>query len=97
MDLAKARLVGVFRHSFRTAAVADLEAETGIVVNPADLVPFASFSDPVDHRLVYPQGDKIPSFALCVADEEARPVERGGHRASMGLAAFVDSGEFQAD
>jgi hypothetical protein len=41
--------------------------EIGIVVSRADLVPFATFSDPVDHRLVYPSGDVVHAFALCLA------------------------------
>ena len=30
-----------------------------------DLVPFATFSDPVAHLLIYPNGDQVHAFALC--------------------------------
>lgn len=51
--------------SFRTAAVAELSEETGIDVDAADLTPFASFSDPVEHLLSYPNGDQVHAFAMC--------------------------------
>jgi 8-oxo-dGTP pyrophosphatase MutT (NUDIX family) len=53
--------------SFVDAAIAEVHEEIGIVVRRADLVPFATFSDPVDHRLVYPSGDVVHAFALCLA------------------------------
>ncbi len=51
--------------SFRDIAVTELLEEAGLRVAPADLVPFATFSDPVTHLLVYPNGDRVHAFALC--------------------------------
>jgi 8-oxo-dGTP pyrophosphatase MutT (NUDIX family) len=51
--------------SFRTAAVAELFEETNIRIQPADLIPFASLSDPSIHTLTYPNGDQVHAFALC--------------------------------
>lgn len=51
--------------SFVDAAVAEVYEELGFVVARDDLRAFASFSDPVKHRLVYPSGDVVHAFALC--------------------------------
>ncbi|WP_104053400.1 MULTISPECIES: NUDIX domain-containing protein [unclassified Arthrobacter] len=51
--------------SFAGAAVAELFEETGIRTDPADLVAFASLSDPDLHQLEYPNGDRVHAFALC--------------------------------
>lgn len=51
--------------SFVDAAISEVDEEIGIVVSRRDLIPFATFSDPVDHRLVYPNGDVVHAFALC--------------------------------
>ena len=51
--------------SFRTAAEAELREEAGIAVPADQLIAFATFSDPVDHLIVYPNGDQVHAFALC--------------------------------
>lgn len=51
--------------SFAGAAAAELYEETGIRTDPADLVAFASLSDPNLHQLEYPNGDRVHAFALC--------------------------------
>lgn len=51
--------------SFRTAAVAELFEETGIIAKAEDLEPFASLSDPSIHTLTYPNGDQVQAFAMC--------------------------------
>ena len=51
--------------SFRTAASNELLEETGIDASPESLVAFASFSDPAEHLLTYPNGDQVHAFALC--------------------------------
>ncbi|MEQ4518409.1 NUDIX domain-containing protein [Pseudarthrobacter sp. B907] len=51
--------------SFTRTAVAELFEETGIEADPADLVAFASLSEPELHQLEYPNGDKVHAFALC--------------------------------
>lgn len=51
--------------SFAGTAVAELFEETGIMADPADLIAFASLSEPELHQLQYPNGDKVHAFALC--------------------------------
>jgi len=51
--------------SFRTAAVTELQEETGITLTPAELVPFATLSNPELHTLTYPNGDLVHAFTLC--------------------------------
>lgn len=51
--------------SFAAAAVAELWEETGLRTTEADLVPFASLSDPGVHTLTYPNGDVTQCFAMC--------------------------------
>ena len=51
--------------SFAGAAAAELFEETGIRADPAELVAFASLSDPQLHQLEYPNGDRVHAFALC--------------------------------
>ncbi|GAA2843956.1 ADP-ribose pyrophosphatase YjhB (NUDIX family) [Leucobacter komagatae] len=51
--------------SFADTAVAEVLEELGLRVEPDALTAFASFSDPVEHRLVYPNGDIVHAFALC--------------------------------
>jgi 8-oxo-dGTP pyrophosphatase MutT (NUDIX family) len=51
--------------SFRTAAIAELFEETGIVAKAEDLEPFASLSEPSIHTLTYPNGDQVQAFAMC--------------------------------
>ncbi|MEV7601329.1 NUDIX domain-containing protein [Kitasatospora sp. NPDC089797] len=53
--------------TFTDTAVRELEEETGLRVDPEDLVPFASLSDPELHTLTYPGGDVAQCFALCFA------------------------------
>ncbi|MFI5697418.1 NUDIX domain-containing protein [Kribbella sp. NPDC051586] len=51
--------------SFRDAAAREFNEETGLVVAPADLIPFASLSRADVHTLTYPNGDVVQCFALC--------------------------------
>ncbi|KAM9867037.1 hypothetical protein ACIFOC_00358 [Leucobacter aridicollis] len=51
--------------SFVDTAIAEVAEELGVRLSPDMLTPFASFSDPVEHRLVYPNGDIVHAFALC--------------------------------
>ncbi|MGW7683650.1 NUDIX domain-containing protein [Kribbella sp. NPDC054772] len=51
--------------SFRSAAAREFQEETGLVVDEADLVPFASLSQADVHTLTYPNGDVVQCFALC--------------------------------
>ena len=51
--------------SFRSTAARELFEETGLLVDAADLVPFASLSEADLHTLTYPNGDVLQCFALC--------------------------------
>ncbi len=51
--------------SFARTAVDELREETGLVVDPADLVPVACFSEAERHTLHYPNGDLAHYFSMC--------------------------------
>ncbi|MET7277157.1 NUDIX domain-containing protein [Kribbella sp. NPDC005582] len=51
--------------SFRTTAARELLEETGLVVSPESLVPFASLSRGDLHTVTYPNGDVLQCFSLC--------------------------------
>jgi len=51
--------------SFARTAVEELREETGLVADPADLIPAACFSDAAHHTLHYPNGDVAHFFSLC--------------------------------
>lgn len=51
--------------SFLDTAINEFREEVGIQIAPADLVPFATLSDPDIHTLHYPNGDAVHAFALC--------------------------------
>lgn len=63
--------------SFARTAVAELREETGLRVEPADLIPAACFSDAERHTLHYPNGDVAHYFSLLFLvrrwDGEPRP------------------------
>jgi ADP-ribose pyrophosphatase YjhB (NUDIX family) len=50
--------------SFARTAVDELREETGLVVDPTDLIPVACFSDAERHTLHYPNGDVAHYFSL---------------------------------
>jgi len=56
--------------SFADAAIAEVREELGLSLRPEQLIPFATFSDPIQHRLVYPNGDVVHAFALCFVVSE---------------------------
>lgn len=51
--------------TFASTAIDELREETGLEVTEANLVPFASLSDPAVHILRYPNGDITHCFAIC--------------------------------
>jgi ADP-ribose pyrophosphatase YjhB (NUDIX family) len=51
--------------SFAKTAVDELREETGLLVDPADLIPVACFSDAERHTLHYPNGDLAHYFSMC--------------------------------
>jgi ADP-ribose pyrophosphatase YjhB (NUDIX family) len=51
--------------SFARTAVDELREETGLVIDPADLIPAACFSDAERHTLHYPNGDVAHYFSIC--------------------------------
>lgn len=56
--------------SFTQTAIAEVREEIGLEVAAVDLIAFATFSDPEEHRLVYPNGDVVHAFALCFVTEQ---------------------------
>jgi 8-oxo-dGTP pyrophosphatase MutT (NUDIX family) len=50
--------------SFAATAVTEVQEETGVVVDPADLIPFASLSEAELHTVTYPGGDVSHCFAM---------------------------------
>jgi 8-oxo-dGTP pyrophosphatase MutT (NUDIX family) len=51
--------------SFARTAIDELREETGLLVDPADLIPVACFSDAARHTLHYPNGDVAHYFSMC--------------------------------
>lgn len=51
--------------SFAEIAINELKEETGLIVAPKDLIPFASLSQPNDNTFHYPNGDVTHYFSLC--------------------------------
>jgi ADP-ribose pyrophosphatase YjhB (NUDIX family) len=51
--------------SFRQTAAQELVEESGLRVEPADLVPFGSLSEPELHSVTYPNGDQLHAFSMC--------------------------------
>lgn len=50
--------------SFGRTAITELREETGVVVEPADLVAFACLSEAELHTITYPGGDVTHCFAV---------------------------------
>ncbi|MEQ4204474.1 NUDIX domain-containing protein [Actinopolymorpha sp. B17G11] len=53
--------------TFALTAVRELEEETGLRAEVADLEPFACVSNPDRYAVTYPNGDQVHAFALCFA------------------------------
>ena len=51
--------------SFAQTAVQEVREETGLVIDAADLVPFACISEPAVHTVTYPNGDRTQCFSMC--------------------------------
>jgi 8-oxo-dGTP pyrophosphatase MutT (NUDIX family) len=50
--------------SFADTAITELREETGVVVDPADLIAFACLSEAELHTITYPGGDVSHCFAM---------------------------------
>ncbi|NEA33088.1 NUDIX domain-containing protein [Streptomyces sp. SID13031] len=50
--------------SFRETAAQELLEESGLRVEPVDLVPFGSLSEAELHTITYPNGDRLQCYAL---------------------------------
>jgi 8-oxo-dGTP pyrophosphatase MutT (NUDIX family) len=50
--------------SFALTAVTELREETGVVVDPADLIGFGTLSEAEFHTITYPGGDVSHCFAM---------------------------------
>ena len=51
--------------SFARTAIDELREETGLIVESADLIPVACFSEADRHTLHYPNGDVAHYFSMC--------------------------------
>jgi 8-oxo-dGTP pyrophosphatase MutT (NUDIX family) len=51
--------------SFARTAVDELREETGLIADPAGLIPVACFSEADRHTLHYPNGDVAHYFSMC--------------------------------
>jgi 8-oxo-dGTP pyrophosphatase MutT (NUDIX family) len=51
--------------SFAETAVKEVAEETGLGLEAADLVAFASLSDPAVQTITYPNGDRTQCFSVC--------------------------------
>jgi 8-oxo-dGTP pyrophosphatase MutT (NUDIX family) len=47
---------------FRQTAITELEEEAAIKADEADLIPFATLSDPTEMHISYPNGDEVHPF-----------------------------------
>lgn len=50
--------------SFAATAITELQEETGVVVDPTDLVAFGCLSEAERHTITYPGGDVTHCFAM---------------------------------
>ena len=64
--------------SFRTSAARELAEETGLHLDPDELVPFASISTARVHTIRYPNGDLVHAFALCFWARASNRTSLGG-------------------
>ncbi|MBS1885968.1 MAG: NUDIX domain-containing protein [Actinobacteria bacterium] len=78
--------------SFARTAVDELREETGLVVEEADLIPVACFSEAERHTLHYPNGDVAHYFSMCflVREWEGEPVPDGHETTEL---RFADPGD----
>ena len=53
--------------SFARTALDELREETGLVAQPADLIPFGTLSEAALHTITYPNGDVTHCFAVLFA------------------------------
>ncbi len=75
--------------TFRETAAQELFEEAGLRVEPADLVPFGSLSEPEVHVISYPNGNQIHAFSLIF---EAR---RWTGDLKLGLDEVVEAAFFE--
>jgi 8-oxo-dGTP pyrophosphatase MutT (NUDIX family) len=78
--------------SFARTAVDELREETGLVVELADLIPAACFSDAERHTLHYPSGDVAHYFSLLFLARrwEGEPVPDGEETTDLRFADPID-------
>jgi 8-oxo-dGTP pyrophosphatase MutT (NUDIX family) len=71
--------------SFARTAITELREETGVVVEPADLVGFGCLSEAELHTITYPGGDVSHCFAMLFLARrwEGEPVPDGEETSEM--------------
>jgi 8-oxo-dGTP pyrophosphatase MutT (NUDIX family) len=75
--------------SFATTAIDELREEVGLEADPADLIAFASVSEPADHVVSYPGGDVTHYFGIWFVLRRWRgePIADGEELAEVGWFA----------
>jgi ADP-ribose pyrophosphatase YjhB (NUDIX family) len=78
--------------SFARTAVDELREETGLRIDPADLIPAACFSAADSHTLHYPNGDVAHYFSMCflVRRWEGEPEPDGEETLELRFADLDD-------
>ncbi len=78
--------------SFARTAIDELREETGLRVEPADLIPVACFSDAERHTLHYPSGDVAHYFSLLFLARrwEGEPTPDGEETTDLRFAEPTD-------
>jgi 8-oxo-dGTP pyrophosphatase MutT (NUDIX family) len=78
--------------SFARTAIDELREETGLRVEPADLIPAACFSDAERHTLHYPSGDVAHYFSMLflVRRWEGEPTPDGEETTDLRFAEPTD-------
>jgi 8-oxo-dGTP diphosphatase len=72
--------------TFASTALAELHEEVGLEADPGDLIAFACVSDPADHLIPYPNGDRTHYFGVWFALRRWRgePVADGDELLEIG-------------
>lgn len=74
--------------SFARTALQELAEEVGLAAEPDDLEPFATVSEPEDHLIAYPNGDRTHYFGLFFALRRWRGEPRPDGREILEVGFF---------
>ncbi|WP_020579030.1 NUDIX domain-containing protein [Actinopolymorpha alba] len=83
--------------TFALTAVSELEEETGLRADPADLEAFGCVSHPDLSSVTYPNGDQVHSFAICFVAHRWSGSPRPVDGEALEVAFFADLPEDRHD